>query len=1043
MSVDPVTVGVKLALTAASMAFTATQRFEGPRLDGLGVSTAAYGTPYPYIWGYRRVDGCIISWAEELREKKVESKTKGGKYTSYRYFFTGFAVAAGHEIDAIAKIRMNNHLVYDMTSPGPVSPIAGFFLGLQGSPVKLTDGKNLRIYLGTEDQEIDPRYAAWCEDRYGPDSATARRGIAGAMFEDIPLDKLGNVPPQISMDVVNNGSPNYLWDTTPVTTDDGVVFSLDYSRFIADGWIWDTATGARLVPISGPAEAMGTGGTFYRHVPDVLRIYTNDGTHLVSVDTPAFLDRAITARGIHGDFVGITPFASTSSNFRYLSGATIETINVGFSVSTMEGDSNGNVWICGRPSGVSEVHLYCVSGPRQGDNHIIDTADLSAECYVWINSRDDFVVMQNANVWRLDSNFDLIDTSTITGNGTYSHVPGSDYVYRSVSGGTGRYNLISLTEDKFYDISDFVGAPNMSDAVYDPVNHAMVRNSGTLLARYFLDRIGGDGITLADIVSDICVMAGIDTDDFDVTDLTQTVIGYSTIQGPAADMIAPLLEIHDVDAVPHDFGIKFRTRGAAADELIESEQFHSQDGKRFELSIIPDIQLPVRVEFNYVDHTADQQPNTASDSLPLSSADSQRKKVFDLTTYASEPNEAQPLVERYLRRQWFEREPGDAVLDITWLKLEPGDVKSVDIDGEQRAIRITEITRSGLLVMAKWVRDDPRIHDQNASAGPTFDGRDDEVIFVPSPTKAVVMDIPYLYDSEAEINPQLHIGAGNYGAGNWPGAIFWEAESENGTYEQWADVEPSEKAVWGYCAEALGDANPWLWDRGNTVTITVKGGALTSVTESDIDADPTLNQAAIGTAGRWEIVNFTTANYLGDDQYAVSGFKRGRRGTEWAVELHEAGDEFWLAEDLSAEALGLSEVGTELFFRGETVGRDAALAPTINFEFEGETLKPYAPARLKWSTDGTDLFGEIIRRTRIGGAWVGGSTIPLSENSEEYEVDIMDGVDVVRTITVTGTNTFTYTAAQISADGNSVSSPPDTNVYQMSDAVGRGFALAA
>jgi hypothetical protein len=40
-------------------------------------------------------------------------------------------------------------------------------------------------------------------------------------------------------------------------------------------------------------------------------------------------------------------------------------------------------------------------------------------------------------------------------------------------------------------------------------------------------------------------------------------------------------------------------------------------------------------------------------------------------------------------------------------------------------------------------------------------------------------------------------------------------------------------------------------------------------------------------------------------------------------------------------------------------------------------------------------------------------------------------------------NTFTYTAAQISADGNTVATPPDTNTYQLSDAVGRGFALAA
>jgi hypothetical protein len=117
---------------------------------------------------------------------------------------------------------------------------------------------------------------------------------------------------------------------------------------------------------------------------------------------------------------------------------------------------------------------------------------------------------------------------------------------------------------------------------------------------------------------------------------------------------------------------------------------------------------------------------------------------------------------------------------------------------------------------------------------------------------------------------------------------------------------------------------------------------------------------------------------------------------------------------------------------------------TIPVDFTGATLKPYAPARLDWTTDGTDLFGEIFRRTRVGGAWTGGSAIPLSELTEAYEVDILDGSgNVLRTITVSGTNTFTYTAAQIAADSVSVATPPDANVYQMSDAVGRGFALAA
>jgi hypothetical protein len=142
--------------------------------------------------------------------------------------------------------------------------------------------------------------------------------------------------------------------------------------------------------------------------------------------------------------------------------------------------------------------------------------------------------------------------------------------------------------------------------------------------------------------------------------------------------------------------------------------------------------------------------------------------------------------------------------------------------------------------------------------------------------------------------------------------------------------------------------------------------------------------------------------------------------------------------------MGTDQVGGSLSFKAQAIGRSLDSAAAIDIApYTGATLKPYAPARIKWTTDGTDMFGEIIRRTRVGGAWSGGSTIPLSENSEAYEIDIYNGSNFKRTISVSGTNLFTYTGAEISGDGNTVGIPPPANAYQLSDAVGRGFALAA
>lgn len=1052
MSVDPVSIGAKVALTAASMAFTMSQRFEGPRLDNLKVTTSAYGTPYPIVFGYRRIDGCIITFSEELREKKVESKTKGGKYTDYKYFWTGFAACAGHEIDAIAKIRMNNQLVFDMTSVGPISVLGGFFQGLSG-PVKLTRGKNLRIYLGTEDQQVDPRYAAWCEDRYGPDSATARRGVAGAMFEEIPLDKLGNVVPQISMDVVRTKEVAYLFENIQVggSGSEGPYFSWDRSRALYYGLnytIWDVASRTKMVdaefpvPMGEPAfdrEGFiwangGTlGGTLYRLSPDGHSV-------VAEVSVGAFTDKVFPI----GSSVYMRSYLGLGSEIIRCDSAACIVTEIDFAPAFYFEDLDIHAWAVGLDG--TTIHLLDINTNEEWT--MASPGGVTGTTSALFNHNGDIFVLIETTAILIDRATMTIVSSVDIGGNSARHLrmmtqmlPGSASFFTNDK----EIDTASLATLQTYSTSSWTSNNTIARA-YDPVNHALwcLGPPGPPVGATirYLDRLTAPNMTLGDIVSEVCTMCGISGDDIDVSELTQPVQGYSTVQGQGADMIAPLLEIHDVDACAHNFGIAFRVRGSTADELIDSSEFIAEDGKRFDLSIVQDVRLPARVEFNYADHTADQQPNSATDSLPLSSVATERKKVFDLTTFASDPSEAQPLVERYLRRQWFERELGEATLSVAWAKLEPGDIKTIAVDGEQRTVRFTDIARSGLTLQTKWVRDDPRIHDENASVGPGFDGRDPEAIYISAATKSVVADIPLLDDSHSVSGmPQLYYGAARY-AGDWAGAVIWTGDFAEDEFIHWNAVESSEGATWGYVEEELPEVDPWVWDRGSVIVVQLKGGTLTSVTEAEINMDATINQALIGAADRWEVVNFSTATLLGDGRWQLSGFRRGRRGTEGNVGNHAIGDEFWLASALKRDVYGLSEVGETHLFKGQSIGRDPVGVTTIEIEQEGATLKPYAPARLKWVFDGTDLIGTITRRTRLGGRLFNGG-VPLSENSEAYEVDVFDGATFKRTIEVSGTNTFTYTAAMAAADGITLPAPPDTLTFQISDEVGRGFALAA
>ena len=63
--------------------------------------------------------------------------------------------------------------------------------------------------------------------------------------------------------------------------------------------------------------------------------------------------------------------------------------------------------------------------------------------------------------------------------------------------------------------------------------------------------------------------------------------------------------------------------------------------------------------------------------------------------------------------------------------------------------------------------------------------------------------------------------------------------------------------------------------------------------------------------------------------------------------------------------------------------------------------------------------------------------VPLAEETERYELDILDSGDVVRTLSST-TPSLTYTAAEQTADFGAPQSSLSLRVYQLSSVFGRG-----
>jgi hypothetical protein len=193
-----------------------------------------------------------------------------------------------------------------------------------------------------------------------------------------------------------------------------------------------------------------------------------------------------------------------------------------------------------------------------------------------------------------------------------------------------------------------------------------------------------------------------------------------------------------------------------------------------------------------------------------------------------------------------------------------------------------------------------------------------------------------------------------------------------------------------------------------------------------------------------ELIQFTTAVQNADGSWTLSGLLRGRRGTEWAIASHAAGD-LVLMPSTGVQRIQdrLAIVGQLHFKKGVTAGQDPSTVSAQDFTIAGNDLKPYAPVHIAGTRDGSNnLTATWIRRTRVGWMNLSQDPVPLSEDSEAYSINILNGSTVVRTITASSP-TVAYSAADQTTDFGSAQASVSMKVYQMSAQVGRGFAGAA
>ena len=1085
---------IKLALVAAQTALGAMRRIEGPRVDDLKVTSGDYGAPWPRVWGTRWISPPVI-WAKDLEEVKQTRKTKGGKYNDYTYFGSWAHGLAIHPLEAVRRIKFDGHLVYDASGAGPITPFSlagdgGKAAGGAGSAVS----DYMRFYPGDLAQGLDPAIEADVDGRLGEGFTPAYRGRSYLVFDRLPLDKFGNRIPQVMVEVVSAAQLHYPWESKATLIEPprnmyAFTFSADYSRFVfAQGQaieMWDVAARGRMlsatlsVEIYASALAWGqkADGRFY--VPGaVLPAGYNQRIYLIGADlgsaalvleipNSSYIQggiRVCTAAGGTEHWLGI-PWSN--GQWFYVDGTPrrmVDLTGVDWKPCSWFADAAGSIWAAGRVTtlGVTTAYFYRMfSAPGASGPAFVTVAGLvantgatTAACEALGAADGKFVLVWHTALYRIEPGTGAVLTSA-TGR-TFDPIvrtaqvnncpPGSSTVWLNANDGSNtEYSLTTLAVIRTVTLGDWKSELAYGQ-IFDPINHALIcaASSAYLLTWRYLDRIGASSVLLSDVVEDVATLAGIDPADIDAGALVQTVPGYSVSGGSGKDWLEPLLDLYDVDPVPHGFQLKFLPRGAASDETIASSNFAAaDDGALF--TVTPEngaTDLPQQVTLQYADPAIEQQPAAAM-SPPLFEGDGQRTLSIDMSNLVLGADLARHLVARYARRQRFDATSYAHAVPLSRIDLEPGAVKVLDLAGVTAAVRLQSmVLDADRRIALEWRRDDPSVALLDGAAGAPADGHTPPVIAVPLLSKGFVLDLPLISDLDESANPVLLGGAAPYGDGAWPGATIYRALSGEYSDEVLA-IEGAAMAVWGYTSAALPDpaGGPWLWDRLSTVEVVLQVGSLAGTTEAAINANPALNLALIG----GELVQFASATLTATKTYTLSGFKRGRKGSEGACAGHAARETFVMLAACQAIVRPLSEVGTSQSYKAITAGRTEAGAFAINLApFAGVSKKPYAPCQLTERRDSAsgDWALGWVRRSRIGGAWTGGTPVPLGETAELYDVEILNGASVVRTISGLTSPAFTWTAAMQTTDFGSGQSVVSWRVYQISDVVGRGFAAA-
>jgi hypothetical protein len=604
-----------------------------------------------------------------------------------------------------------------------------------------------------------------------------------------------------------------------------------------------------------------------------------------------------------------------------------------------------------------------------------------------------------------------------------------------------------------------VGGHGAYDSITETFISPALGTENTPIVRFFFNRKTDTGISIGTIVKALSEKVGL----FAATDLDTTNIDSETTPGyligrqsSARAAINPLSRVYFFDGFESDDKLKFILRGGASIRTITQPDLISLDktNQVIKESRTQEVELPERISLLYLDKDNDYLQNAHNAKRiksPFPAMNSDNELGLDFPG-ALTSTFAKQQAEKTLYTAWTERSQFQFKVPWTHLDLDPSDVITLSLDnGQSLRCRLvqSDIGVDYALEMVSIGEETQQFI--STVLGDAGSGVPIQVIPLSFFVETILLDTPLFRDSDevpSRGGNNLYAAMGSAQEGAFTSGTLYKSVDSGASFSE--EKSFVSEMNWGVTLNALGDPPNGFFqtDNTNTLTVSMVSGAsgLQSVTQLQM-LNGSNTCALLKINGEIEIIHFQNVTVNADGTVTLDTLLRGRRGTELMGTGHTVGETFLFMEPVDIEliTLNLAERNVIRTYRGVGGGQIFENGNDQTLTSLHRALMPYHPsqhAMVDGASSSTDF--SWLRRTRIGGELqdlIG--TVPLSEDTEEYELEIFDtpGGSIVRTVTGLVTPAYNYTSGDQGSDGFTAPIQTATiKVYQISAQVGRGFS---